>query len=76
MKIEDIINNIEKDLDLTPSPEVEKVAEEVDTSPETLVKLATYLRSFSDENNLIDDIARLAVLHDAVTATQILKGAK
>lgn len=78
MKIEQILADIEADLVEPVSEEQQtKVAEnKVDISPEAITKLAAFLNSYSEQDTLVDDIARLAVLQDKIALVKAMQESK
>lgn len=80
MDIDEILKDIELNLEKTADSSDENASEtpneEIDTSPESVEKLASFLDAYSQRDTLVDDIARLAVLQDKVTLARLAKEAK
>jgi hypothetical protein len=68
--IDDILKDIEIEKIADPSNEAAsedtQKEDEVDTSPESIEKIASFLDAYSEKDTIIDDIARIAVLRDKV----------
>lgn len=56
MKLDEILN-----ASLTPEPEPEP-APKKETTDEDIEKLATYLEAFAEEDTLLDELARAAIV--------------
>lgn len=78
MDIDEILQDIELSLDKTANSSNDtsgNPTEDVDTSPESVEKLASFLDAYSQRDTLADDIARLAVLQDKVALLKLTKEA-
>ena len=81
--IDDILKDIDIEKIANPSNEaaLENTQKEnkVDTSPESIEKIASFLDAYSEKDTVIDDIARIAVLRDKLEFAKIaaiIKGAE
>jgi len=77
MNIDDIIKDVTLEIEkIAEESESEKLQPEVDVSPESIDKLASFLETHSEEDTLIDDLAKFAVLNDRVAAKIMLNKSK
>ena len=73
--IEDILKDIDIEKIANPSNDAAldntKKEDEVDTSPESIEKIASFLDAYSEKDTIVDDIARIAVLSDKIEFAKI-----
>ena len=74
MNIDEILDSVVVEIEKTAKSTEKK--EDVDISSNSIEKLAMYLETYSEEDTLLDDIAKLAVLNDKVTLAVLAKKVK
>ena len=74
MNIDEILDSVAEEIEKSAdSPKATEPDETVDVSPGSIEKLASYLEAYSEEDTLVDDLAKLAVLNDRVSLAVLKK---